>query len=143
MNNKLTSLTVPAMIAGALVFGLVGCGNDGESFDDFEQRCEDANGQVQRDSETLGMDAVAFVSGRGGGGSKGSSRSSSSGGSLGGLFGGSDKQPKNKSPKLSKDSNKLPKGKNTKKPGKSTKSHSDGDDEWVCAKDGVELFEQE
>lgn len=149
MNKRVATTAVSAAVAAGMVFGLSACGND-EPSDDFKTACKDAGGEVKRDSEVLGMSSVAFVAGKGGGGGRSGgsgSKGSSSGGGLGGLFGGGSKdKPKSKSPKTNKknDGWKLADGsKSTSKPknGKKSKS-SDNDDEWVCAKDGVELFDE-
>lgn len=97
--NKMTKLAVTSVAVAGLAFGAVGC--ETEASDSFKQQCKDAGGEVKRENEVLGMDAVAFVVK--GGGTRGGTRNGGSGGSW---FGSSD------------------------------------DDEWVCAKDGVELFEE-
>ncbi|QNN98410.1 hypothetical protein SEA_LILMARTIN_197 [Streptomyces phage LilMartin] len=161
MNNKLTSLAIPAAVAGSLVFGLVACGSEDKPPADFKKACDEVGGKTERDHESLGMSSVAFVTGKGGGGkggSRSSGSSSSGGGLLDGLFGGggSDKKskpskPKSQSPKVTKPNKGLGLGSDTRKstplpkgstkPHKSSKSHSD-DNEWVCMKDGVELFDE-
>lgn len=116
--NKMTKLAVTSVAVAGLAFGAVGC--ETEASDSFKQQCKDAGGEVKRDTEVIGMDAVAFVVKGGGsrGGSRGGSKSSSS---------------KNKSLKKSSGGSTKP---------KKSKSSKTDDDEWVCAKDGVELFEE-
>lgn len=110
MNKRIAS----AVVGASLVFGLaVGCTD--KASNDFKARCDKANGEVVRESETLGMDAIAFV-----------------------VKNGGSKSSKSKS-KKSKSSDKLSGGHS--KPKKSKKSKHD-DDEWVCARNGVELFEE-
>jgi hypothetical protein len=101
--NKMTKLAVTSAAVAGLAFGAVGC--ETEASDGFKQQCKDAGGEVKRESEVLGMSAVAFVvKGGGRGSTRGGTRSSTSGG--GSWFSSSD------------------------------------DDDWVCAKDGVTLFEE-
>lgn len=97
--NKMTKLAVTSVAVAGLAFGAVGC--ETEASDGFKKSCKDAGGEVKRESEVLGMSAVAFVVK--GGGSRGRTRNGGSGGSW---FSSSD------------------------------------DDDWVCAKDGVTLFEE-
>lgn len=120
MNKRIAS----AVVGASLVLGLSACTD--KASDDFKARCDNAKGEVMRESETLGMDAVAFVvKGGKSGGSKSSSKSRSS------------KSSKSKS--KSKSSGKLSGGHSKPKKSK-TKKHDD--DEWVCARNGVELFEE-
>lgn len=100
--NKMTKLTVASVAVAGLAFGAVGCAD--QASDDFKKVCKDAGGEVKRESEVLGMSAVAFVAKGGGRGStRSGTRNSTSGG--GSWFGSSD-------------------------------------EDWVCAKDGVKLFEE-
>lgn len=136
MNKRVATTAVSAAVAAGMVFGLSACGND-EPSDDFKTACKDAGGEVKRDSEVLGMGSVAFVAGKGGGGGR-SGGSNSKGSSSGGS---SKDKPRSNSPKTNKknDGWKLA-DKGTSKP--SGRSNNHNDDEWVCAKDGVELFDE-
>jgi hypothetical protein len=129
MNKRVATTAVSAAVAGGLVFGLTACGKD-EPPKDFAKACKQAGGKTMRedDFESLGMAPMAFVAGKGGGGSK-------SGGS----------KPKSKSPKVEKSKkNKdwnLGSGTGHSKP-KPKKKHKSDDNEWVCVKNGVELFDE-
>lgn len=157
MKNKLIPSAVTATVAASLVFGLSACS---QAPDGFEDRCDKAGGEVTReddfDGETLGMAPMAFSAGKGGGsgsrsGSRGSSSGSSSkgGGLLGGLFGGNDSKksdkPKSKAPSTRKknDGWKLADSSKSRKPSKKSKSKSHDDNDWLCVKDGVILFEED
>ncbi|AXH67351.1 hypothetical protein SEA_WOFFORD_209 [Streptomyces phage Wofford] len=129
--NKLTNFAVSSVVVGGLAFGLVGCNNDAP--DDFQKRCDKANGKVMREDdfegETLGMAPVAFVAGKGGGGSRGGS-GSKSGGSK------SSKGSKSKGLGMGSGENSKPKPKKSKK----SKKH---DNEWICVKNDEILFEED
>lgn len=151
MNKRVATTAVSAAVAGGLVFGLAACGKD-EPPKDFAKACKAAGGKTMRenDFENLGMAPMAFVAGKGGGRSSsgGSKSGGSKSGGFGGLFGGGKSKPKSNSPKLDKSKkNKGWKlaggngsGHSTK--GKSKKHKSD-DNEWVCVKNGQELFDQD
>ncbi|AIW02662.1 hypothetical protein AXJ18_gp112 [Streptomyces phage Jay2Jay] len=149
MNKRIVTTAVSAAVAGGLVFGLTACGKD-EPPKDFAKACKAAGGKTMRenDFESLGMAPMAFVAGKGGGRSSsgGSKSGSSKSGGFGGLFGGSKSKPKQKSPKIHKapknDGWKMAGGnKSTSKPKKKSKKHDDN--EWVCVKNGQELFDQD
>jgi len=123
--NKLTNIAVSSVVVGGLAFGLVGCKDTAPS--DFQSRCDKAHGKVMRedDFEDLSMAPMAFVAGKSKPSKSKKSGKKSSG--LGSLFGGG----KNKDKKSKK---------NKKGHSKSHKSH---DNEWVCVKDGQELFDED
>ena len=145
MNKRVATTAVSAAVAAGMVFGLSACGDD-KPPKDFAKACKAAGGKTMRedDFENLGMAPMAFVAGKGGGGRSGSSGSKSGG--FGGLFGGGKSKPKNSSPKV--DKSKKNKGWNlgsgtghNSKP-KPKKKHKSGDNEWICVKNGVELFDE-
>ncbi|AXH66675.1 hypothetical protein SEA_STARBOW_207 [Streptomyces phage Starbow] len=123
--NRLTNLAVSSVVVGGLAFGLVGCKDKAPS--DFQKRCDKVHGKVMRedDFDTLGMAPMAFEAGKSK--PKKSKKSSRSSG-LGGLFGKDDKKKDKKSSK-------------SKKSGKKSKKHDDN--EWICVKDGQELFDED
>ncbi|WXW92670.1 hypothetical protein SEA_ENYGMA_217 [Streptomyces phage Enygma] len=124
--NKLTNIAVSSVVVGGLAFGLVGCKDSAPS--DFQKRCDKAHGKVMRedDFEDLSMAPMAFVAGRSKPSSGGSKKSGGS--SLSKLFGGGNKNKDKKSKKNKK--------------GHSNK-HKSHDNEWVCVKDGQELFDED
>ena len=146
MNKRVASTAVAGTVAAGLVFGLTGCSDKPPA--DFAKRCKHAHGKTMRedDFENLGMAPMAFEIGRGGGskgGSKSSGKSSGFGSGLKGLFGG---KSKSKSPKVRK----APKNNGWKLAGgshgtkhKKSKKHKSDDNEWVCVKNGVELFDED
>jgi hypothetical protein len=142
MNKRVASTAVASAVGASLVFGLAACGKDTPP-SDFKKACDRVNGKTMRenDFESLGMAPMAFVAGKGKGGSKSSSKRS---GGFGSLFGGKSK-PKSKSPKTTKKNNgwKLAGGNGHTKPKNSKKSKSHDDNEWVCAKNGVEIFDED
>jgi hypothetical protein len=125
--NKLTKIAVSSVVVGGLAFGLVGCNDAPE---DFKKRCDKANGKVMKENdfegETLGMAPVAFVAGKGGGGSRGGSSSKSSG--------SKSKGSKSKGWDMGSGEGTKPKPKK-----KSKKS----DNDWICVKNNEILFEED
>ncbi|QDK03015.1 hypothetical protein KNU71_gp102 [Streptomyces phage Braelyn] len=146
MNKRVATTAVSAAVAGGLVFGLAACGKD-EPPKDFAKACKAAGGKTMRenDFENLGMAPMAFVAGKGGGRSSSKSGNKSKGGGLKGLFGGNKSKPK--SPKVTKapknDGWKLAGGNHTTSKPKKNKSKKHDDNEWVCVKNGQELFDQD
>lgn len=136
MNKRVASTAIASAVGASLVFGLAACGKDTPP-DDFKKACDSAKGQTMREDEfdNLGMAPMTFVVKGGGSKSSGGSKSKS---------GGGKSKPKNKSPKTSKKNNgwKVAGGNGHSKPKKSKKSKHE-DNEWICARNGVELFEEE
>ncbi|QGH76464.1 hypothetical protein SEA_DAUBENSKI_192 [Streptomyces phage Daubenski] len=137
MNKRVTSTAVSATVAAGLVFGLAACGKDTPP-KDFAKACKAAGGKTMRenDFENLGMAPMAFDISR----PRPASKPKSS------IFGGKSKP---KSPKVGK----APKNKTWKlagghgsghsSKGKNKKKHKTDDNEWVCVKNGQELFDED
>lgn len=130
MNNAM-KVTVSAALAGGLAFGLTGCTDKPPA--DFAKACKQAGGKTMRenDFENLGMAPMAFDIGgpkprpaapkvykapKSSGGHKSTqNRKTSKGWNLGSGTGGH----------------------------KAKKSKKHDDNEWVCVKNGTELFDED
>lgn len=119
MNKRVATTVVSAAVAAGMVFGLTGCSDKPPA--DFAKACKQAGGKTMRenDFENLGMAPMAFVAGKP---KPKKSKSKKVG-----------KAPKNNGWKLAGGSHKSKK--------KKSKKHDDN--EWVCVKNGQELFEQD
>lgn len=127
--NKLGKAVASVGIAGALAFGAVGCSDKPPK--DFKQRCDAAGGHTERDHDSLGMAPMAF--------------------DIGGP------KPRPAAPKAKAPVRKVPSAQKPAKKArgwslgsghghstKKAKKHKSADDnEWVCMKNGVELFDEE
>lgn len=123
--NKVASTTVAAVIGAGLVFGLTGCSDTPPK--DFKKACDAAGGKTERDHDSLGMAPMAFDIG---------SRPKPAPKPK------SVTKPKVKPPKTNKGW-KLADGSHGSKKTSKPKKHKTDDNEWVCMKNGVELFDEE
>jgi hypothetical protein len=127
--NKIVSSAVAIAVGVGLVFGLTACGGDNPP-KDFKQACDDAGGNTERDHDSLGMGSVAFEKPA----PKSNSKSSKT----------KTKSSKSKSEAKTGTINKLPQSTSTSKSKKSKKKSKKSDDnEWVCMKNGVEIFDED
>jgi hypothetical protein len=131
MNKRIASTVIASTVGASLVFGLTACGADKPPAE-FAKACKHVGGKTMREHDFehkyLGLAPMSFEIAPAkpkGGKSKSKSKSSKS---------------KKNNTKVSKLKHlTIGSGSKTTKP-KKTKKHDDN--EWVCVKNGVELFDQ-
>lgn len=143
MNKRIVTTTVAAGIAAGMVFGLSACGGDKPPAD-FAKACKHVGGKTMREHDFerkyLGMAPMAFeIAPEKPGGGSHAARTSKSKSSK--SKSSKTKTNKNKTSKLSKLKG-IGSGYGAAKPTKTKKPKKHNDNEWVCVKNGVELFDQ-
>jgi hypothetical protein len=140
MNKRIAPTVLAGAVTIGLAFGLTGCSDKPPA--DFAKRCKAVGGKTMRenDFENLGMAPMAFE------------------------IGGPKPAPKAKAPSIKKPAAKSPKlgnsgpakkhngntsngwqlaGGSHKSKTKKSKKHKADDNEWVCVKNGTELFDED